>query len=43
LLTADPALAADPRLRSSFGIGSIFEHAQVVGLPIPVFTAIGSN
>jgi dTDP-4-amino-4,6-dideoxygalactose transaminase len=43
LLTDDPALAADVRLRSSFGIGSIFEQAQVVGLPIPVFTAIGYN
>jgi len=43
LLTADPALAADARLRSSFGIGSIFEQAQVVGLPIPVFTEIGHN
>jgi dTDP-4-amino-4,6-dideoxygalactose transaminase len=43
LLTTDPALAADARLRSSFGIGSIFEQAQVVGLPIPVFTAIGYN
>jgi dTDP-4-amino-4,6-dideoxygalactose transaminase len=43
LLTADPALAADARLRSSFGIGSIFEQAQIVGLPIPVFTEIGYN
>jgi dTDP-4-amino-4,6-dideoxygalactose transaminase len=43
LLTDDPALAADARLRSSFGIGSIFEQAQVVGLPIPVFTEIGYN
>jgi dTDP-4-amino-4,6-dideoxygalactose transaminase len=43
LLTADPAIGADARLRSSFGIGSIFEQAQVVGLPIPVFTAIGYN
>ncbi len=43
LLTADPALAADARVRSSFGIGSIFEQAQVVGLPIPVFTEIGHN
>ncbi len=43
LLTADPALAADARLRSSFGIGSIFDKAQVVGLPIPEFTAIGYN
>ena len=43
LLTADPALAAAARVRSSFGIGSIFEEAQVVGLPIPVFTEIGYN
>lgn len=43
LLTADPALAADGRLRSSYGIGSIFDQAQVVGLPIPVFTDIGYN
>jgi dTDP-4-amino-4,6-dideoxygalactose transaminase len=43
LLTADPALGADARLRSSFGIGSIFDQAQVVGLPIPVFTEIGYN
>ena len=43
LLTADPALAADARIRSSFGIGSIFDQAQVVGLPIPVFTGIGFN
>jgi dTDP-4-amino-4,6-dideoxygalactose transaminase len=43
LLTADPAIGADARLRSSFGIGSIFEQAQVVGLPIPVFTEIGYN
>jgi dTDP-4-amino-4,6-dideoxygalactose transaminase len=43
LLTADPALAADARVKSSFGIGSIFDQAQVVGLPIPVFTEIGYN
>jgi dTDP-4-amino-4,6-dideoxygalactose transaminase len=43
LLTADPALAADARVRSSFGIGSIFDQAQIVGLPIPVFTEIGYN
>jgi len=43
LLTADPALAADARLRSSFGIGSIFDKAQIVGLPIPEFTEIGYN
>lgn len=43
LLTADPELAAVARLRSSFGIESIFDQAQVVGLPIPVFTEIGYN
>ena len=43
LLTADPALAANARLRSSFGIESIFNQAQAVGLPIPVFTEIGYN
>jgi dTDP-4-amino-4,6-dideoxygalactose transaminase len=43
LLTADPALAAEARLRSSFGIESIFDQARVVGLPIPVFTEIGYN
>jgi dTDP-4-amino-4,6-dideoxygalactose transaminase len=43
LLTADPALAADVRLRSSFGIGSIFDRAQVIGLPIPEFPEIGYN
>jgi dTDP-4-amino-4,6-dideoxygalactose transaminase len=43
LLTADPALAADARLRSSFGIEPIFDQARVVGLPIPVFKEIGYN
>jgi dTDP-4-amino-4,6-dideoxygalactose transaminase len=43
LLTADHLLAADARLRSSFGIGSIFDQAQMVGLPIPEFTEIGYN
>jgi dTDP-4-amino-4,6-dideoxygalactose transaminase len=43
LLARDPALAADARLRSSFGIESIFDQARVVGLPIPVFTEIGYN
>lgn len=43
LLTADPALGADARLRSSFGIGNIFDQTKVVGLPIPVFTDIGYN
>ncbi|WP_020519229.1 aminotransferase class I/II-fold pyridoxal phosphate-dependent enzyme [Catelliglobosispora koreensis] len=40
LLTADAQLAAHARIRSSFGIGSIFDQAQIVGLPIPVFTEI---
>lgn len=43
LLTADPALAADARLRSSFGIGSIFDKARIIGLPIPEFLEIGYN
>ena len=43
LLATDPALAAHARLRSSFGIGSIFDQAKVVGLPIPEFTEIGYN
>ena len=43
LLARDPAVAADARLRSSFGIGSIFDQAQVIGLPIPEFTEIGYN
>lgn len=43
LLTADPALAADVRLRSSFGIEPIFDKAKVIGLPIPVFSEIGYN
>jgi dTDP-4-amino-4,6-dideoxygalactose transaminase len=43
LLTTDPALAADARLRSSFGIEPIFDQARIVGLPIPVFTEIGYN
>jgi dTDP-4-amino-4,6-dideoxygalactose transaminase len=43
LLTADPALAADARLRSSFGIEPIFDKTQVIGLPIPEFTTIGYN
>ncbi len=43
LLTADPALAADVRLRSSFGIEPIFDQARVIGLPIPAFLEIGYN
>jgi dTDP-4-amino-4,6-dideoxygalactose transaminase len=43
LLAADPKVGADARLRSSFGIGSIFELGKVAGLPIPEFTQIGYN
>ncbi|MEX1656956.1 DegT/DnrJ/EryC1/StrS aminotransferase family protein [Streptomyces pseudovenezuelae] len=43
LIAADPAVAEDARLRSSFGIGSIFDQSQIVGLPIPEFTEIGYN
>lgn len=43
LLAADPTIGADVRMRSSFGIGSIFDLGQVVGLPIPEFTEIGYN
>ncbi|MCD0448192.1 DegT/DnrJ/EryC1/StrS family aminotransferase [Actinocorallia sp. API 0066] len=43
LLTGDRALAADVRLRSSFGLGSIVDQARVVGLPIPVFHETGYN
>ncbi|MFJ8142434.1 DegT/DnrJ/EryC1/StrS family aminotransferase [Streptomyces sp. NPDC096013] len=43
LLAADPEIGKDARLRSSFGIGSIFDMGNVVGLPIPVFTEIGYN
>jgi dTDP-4-amino-4,6-dideoxygalactose transaminase len=43
VITTDPALAADVRLRSSYGIESIFNHARVIGLPIPEFTEIGYN
>ncbi|GAB1516230.1 DegT/DnrJ/EryC1/StrS family aminotransferase [Actinophytocola sp. KF-1] len=43
LLTVDPALAEDARLRSSFGIQSIFDQAQVIGLPISEFTDVGYN
>ena len=43
LLTTDPALAADARLRSSFGIEPIFDKARVIGLPIPEFPMIGYN
>ncbi|UXX98165.1 DegT/DnrJ/EryC1/StrS aminotransferase family protein (plasmid) [Streptomyces sp. AD2-2] len=43
LLASDPEIGKDARLRSSFGIGSIFDMGNVVGLPIPVFTEIGYN
>ena len=43
LLAADPAIAAHARLRSAFGITSIFDQAQIVGLPISTFTEIGYN
>ncbi len=43
LLAADPKIGVDARLRSSFGIGSIFDMGKVVGLPIPEFTEIGYN
>ncbi|MDT9698357.1 DegT/DnrJ/EryC1/StrS family aminotransferase [Streptomyces sp. P17] len=43
LLARDPRIGADARLRSSFGIGSIFDLGKVVGLPIPEFTEIGFN
>ncbi|CAL9655372.1 DegT/DnrJ/EryC1/StrS family aminotransferase [Streptomyces sp. enrichment culture] len=43
LLARDPAVGKDVRLRSSFGIGSIFDMGNVVGLPIPTFTEIGYN
>lgn len=43
VLTADPDRGQDVRRRSSFGIGSIFELGQVVGLPIPEFTGPGHN
>ncbi|MEU8959943.1 DegT/DnrJ/EryC1/StrS aminotransferase family protein [Streptomyces sp. NPDC048518] len=43
LVAADPAIAQDARLRSSFGIGSIFDQSKIVGLPIPQFTEIGYN
>ena len=43
LLTTDPALAADARLRSSFGIEPIFDKARIIGLPIPEFAMVGYN
>ncbi|MFD9902642.1 DegT/DnrJ/EryC1/StrS family aminotransferase [Streptomyces sp. NPDC059063] len=43
LLTRNPDIGHDARLRSSFGIGSIFDMGNVIGLPIPQFTEIGYN
>ncbi|WBB61041.1 DegT/DnrJ/EryC1/StrS family aminotransferase [Streptomyces sp. WMMC500] len=43
LIATDPAIAAHARQRASFGIGSIFDAGQVIGLPIPEFTEIGYN
>lgn len=43
LLAADPKIGAEARLSASFGIGSIFDMGEVVGLPIPEFTRIGHN
>ncbi|MEU3664438.1 DegT/DnrJ/EryC1/StrS family aminotransferase [Streptomyces sp. NPDC032940] len=43
LLAHDPEIGKDARLRSSFGIGSIFDMGKVVGLPIPSFTEVGYN
>ncbi|MEV7192558.1 DegT/DnrJ/EryC1/StrS family aminotransferase [Streptomyces sp. NPDC093510] len=43
LIATDAAVAADARLRSSFGIGSIFDQSKIVGLPVPEFTEIGYN
>ncbi|MFF4276052.1 DegT/DnrJ/EryC1/StrS family aminotransferase [Streptomyces sp. NPDC001536] len=43
LIATDPAIGAKVRQLSSFGIGSIFDMGQVIGLPIPEFTEIGYN
>ncbi|MDI3409496.1 DegT/DnrJ/EryC1/StrS family aminotransferase [Streptomyces cavernicola] len=43
LLAADPEVGQDVRLRSAFGITSIFDQAKVIGLPISEFTEIGYN
>ncbi|WUI01334.1 DegT/DnrJ/EryC1/StrS aminotransferase family protein [Spirillospora sp. NBC_00431] len=43
LLTGDQEMAANVRLRSSFGIVGIAEQARVIGLPIPEFTETGYN
>jgi dTDP-4-amino-4,6-dideoxygalactose transaminase len=43
LIATDPSIGAKVRQLSSFGIGSIFDMGQVIGLPIPEFTEIGYN
>jgi dTDP-4-amino-4,6-dideoxygalactose transaminase len=43
LVATDPAIGAKARQLASFGIGSIYEQAQVIGLPIPEFTEVGYN
>ncbi|MFE4263132.1 DegT/DnrJ/EryC1/StrS family aminotransferase [Streptomyces sp. NPDC056883] len=43
LIATDPAIGLDARQRASFGIGSIFDQGEVIGLPIPQFTEIGYN
>lgn len=43
LIATDPAIGRTARQLASFGIGSIYQQAQVIGLPIPEFTEIGYN
>lgn len=43
LLSTDPEVTAEAKLRSAFGIEPIFDQAKVVGLPVPVFTQVGYN
>lgn len=43
LIATDPAIGAAARRLSSFGIGSIYDQAQVIDMPIPQFTEIGYN
>ncbi|WP_119294082.1 DegT/DnrJ/EryC1/StrS family aminotransferase [Streptomyces sp. YIM 130001] len=43
LIAADPAIGAHARRLASFGIGSIYDQGQVIGLPVPQFTEIGYN
>lgn len=43
LLASAPALAAEAKLLSAFGIEPIFDKGRVVGLPIPEFTKVGYN